>query len=356
MITHHIRAMVVASSCALALNAAACAQLQVYFTTDPAVTGTMPPGAPPNQWDAVGPNGQFNLNIPGGTRLWLACRNEPDPARNKFWGFVITGPAVRDIGRAQNQDGFLGPNDAAPVGKTRLRRAFLLTEYSEVWRFTPQPLWERVQFPNILRNINAPFRVIANSICSDAEVEHLPLPNFRMRDTSIGARGAMIGDPRTTEVWIFPHAQEVDPDRRPEFRAPPDTGDWEAEFVHADPRGDERPLGGIRWRASGPSDAIGLRTEHRFDAVLPLRSADGEAFDLFLVTVNPEAGDSVFELVIDTSPGCPADFNADGALNTQDFFDFLKAFFALEADFNDDGVTNSQDFFDYLAAFFRGCE
>jgi len=37
------------------------------------------------------------------------------------------------------------------------------------------------------------------------------------------------------------------------------------------------------------------------------------------------------------------------------FFDFLTAFFALDADFNGDGATNSQDFFDFLAAFLAGC-
>lgn len=54
---------------------------------------------------------------------------------------------------------------------------------------------------------------------------------------------------------------------------------------------------------------------------------------------------------------CPADFNADGAVNSQDFFDFLGAFFASSpsADFNTDGAINSQDFFDFLAAFFAGC-
>ncbi len=55
--------------------------------------------------------------------------------------------------------------------------------------------------------------------------------------------------------------------------------------------------------------------------------------------------------------GCAADFNADGEVNSQDFFDFLTAFFASEpgADFNHDGFVNSQDFFDFLTAFFAGC-
>jgi hypothetical protein len=55
---------------------------------------------------------------------------------------------------------------------------------------------------------------------------------------------------------------------------------------------------------------------------------------------------------------CPCNWNADDALNSQDFFDFLNEFFMNDADFNDDGVTNSQDFFDFLNCFFEpppGC-
>jgi hypothetical protein len=52
---------------------------------------------------------------------------------------------------------------------------------------------------------------------------------------------------------------------------------------------------------------------------------------------------------------CPADWNHDGTVTSQDFFDFVDAFFAGNADFNNNGTTDSQDFFDFLNAFFAGC-
>jgi len=52
-----------------------------------------------------------------------------------------------------------------------------------------------------------------------------------------------------------------------------------------------------------------------------------------------------------------ADIDGSGTITSQDFFDFLTAFFegGAAADVNGDGDVSSQDYFDFLAAFFVGC-
>ena len=59
-----------------------------------------------------------------------------------------------------------------------------------------------------------------------------------------------------------------------------------------------------------------------------------------------------------TCVNCPCDWNHDGLVTSQDFFDFLSGFFVENADYNHDGQTNSQDYFDFLGCFFvrpAGC-
>lgn len=66
---------------------------------------------------------------------------------------------------------------------------------------------------------------------------------------------------------------------------------------------------------------------------------------------------SAFLAFYTSRPCCPADANADGVVDSADFFLFVTRFMKLDpaADLNDDGTVNSRDFFDYLVAYFGGC-
>jgi hypothetical protein len=113
------------------------------------------------------------------------------------------------------------------------------------------------------------------------------------------------------------------------------TMDWQARTTEFFLDGQSVGLAG--WRLS-PTRDIG---------VMEVRAVVGGSTDT--------AG--IDSVVVTPRGVCAADFNSDGQVTSQDFFDFLSDFFTLSnpADFNNDGVVNSQDFFDYLSAFFTGC-
>jgi len=66
-------------------------------------------------------------------------------------------------------------------------------------------------------------------------------------------------------------------------------------------------------------------------------------------------GSEMWELVNYPATGCPADYNGNSDVNSQDLFDFINDFFGGTADFNGDGMSNSQDFFDFVSVFFSPC-
>lgn len=97
-----------------------------------------------------------------------------------------------------------------------------------------------------------------------------------------------------------------------------------------------------------PFDDADLDHDNDFTEPLPLDAANLPR----VVGVGMDIGAYETQL-----PNCPADYNADKVLNTNDYFAFLTDFFAgnPRADFNADMSVDVQDFFEFLAAFLRGC-
>jgi len=70
-----------------------------------------------------------------------------------------------------------------------------------------------------------------------------------------------------------------------------------------------------------------------------------------------DSGPTSISMRIHAIPKCPADFNGDGTVNTQDFITYLNAWANGDplADWNDDGVIDTRDFIAYLSAWSAGC-
>jgi len=104
---------------------------------------------------------------------------------------------------------------------------------------------------------------------------------------------------------------------------------------------------------AAPSD--GARCPNATDSKVSFEASNHSTYRVRITGYNGASGTGVMHIECSAPPACPCDWNRSGALNSQDFFDFITSFFAGRADYNNSGSTTSQDFFDFIACFFTGC-
>jgi hypothetical protein len=113
-----------------------------------------------------------------------------------------------------------------------------------------------------------------------------------------------------------------------------------------------------QWRRNGvplspfAGDYSGARTPNL--TILGAAASDEAVYD---VVITNACGDTPSKGARLRITSCPADFNRDALVNSQDFFDYLTAFFTLDprADFDASGAVDSADFFAFLGAWMGGC-
>jgi len=112
-----------------------------------------------------------------------------------------------------------------------------------------------------------------------------------------------------------------------------------------------------QWRRDNVDLSDNSRIYGSRSAVLsinPAETADAGVYEV--VVSNGCVSVTSAEAVLSVSR-CSADFNADDIANSQDFFDYLLAFFggSMSADFDGSGLVDSADFFAFLGVFLTGC-
>lgn len=257
--------------------------IQGYITTDRDARDIEPP-AP--GWTELGPDGETSVELEGGAinRFWVAFPNMELPERKTFtleWSGTPDGPRPT----LWVWDGFVSPGRKVGNDGYRRHSRDVPNQYAQSFFFTTCPNWELFEFHVIVRDDTVEtFKFCGDSMCI-ATPRFPPWHPFHRFFGKFGVPGAMTVDPAVTEVWTFPRSAPVDPDLPQSFEAPPHTGEWTAELVPADPEGNVRPLGGVRWTTEGP----GLSIEDPFDATITTLGTADELYDLYLFDAGRDA-------------------------------------------------------------------
>jgi hypothetical protein len=286
MITNNKALLVLCAVLTLVVMPAYGKQLSVYYTTKEARKNSIPVPGERHPWEEADADDLVNnITLKAGKRLWIACDNLIDKDNTKSFSIQLTQNGTdKLLGELEfvEAKGFTSDDEGAPVNVTAVEVDDNASDGTMLFKYlmNPQPKWERLEF-KVMRDISGgSLKAVAASACFNAELEEPEWPDLKelvMTDSSFGAPGAVIGDPRIVRIFIFPRINWVNRDVAPSFVAPEHTGRWNARFVDTDPDGLERPLGGVLFATDGE----GLRTEDRYDLSFAMIGDADQRYDMY---------------------------------------------------------------------------
>jgi hypothetical protein len=227
-------------------------------TQDP---GTTPP--PEEPWEPVGEGGVPFPDDVGG-KIWIGKNNLYWETNEKHWTLTLTGAdadkyGVSSVHGYTNED----PPTEVPVGAVTGIKDVAGPPKQRIFtgKFVPQPEWEVIEIVRtdaLMGGKSATMSVRIDTHCSQISTSSNTL---WVDDGWFGTLGDTL---LVTEVVIFPDNALVDILGEHTFTAPVESGEWYYEFVYADPEGEPRPQGGVRWFTYG----AGLWTENTYSMSL----------------------------------------------------------------------------------------
>ncbi len=282
------RTLILASLCLLLVTAQAYAAKSYYSTTDP---GTTRPdaGAP---WQVIPPGGGVGFPSTLNACIWLGKTNWHIAHNTKSYTLNLGGADAQkyDI---QSATGYVNGSPPSAGAGTSTTTDTAGGGRTITVSFTPQPDWEVLKICRVKKSASfkatSNVTVFAESHCS------LTTTSTVYVDFNTASFSVIDDEPiRVTELTVFADDQPAAPADLQVFVGPPDSGVWFSEIVYADPDGEPRPLGGVRWFTDGPGLAPQEIYFQRFvmegpaSAHYSLYALDAETGNILYFSIEPE--------------------------------------------------------------------
>jgi len=247
--------------------------------------------------DSSKPSGRFSTSLQHNERFFLGIPNEVDLTQQKVLTIVISGAGSENL-EADQAVGHYGANGKKTTKGTIFKPS---EEEQEKYPgckiikvyFPYQPAWEWVRINNTGASGTFTFTIEkAYTNCNDRG-KTPPYYNCYYESGYYGGTANMVGSMGITELWNFPSQATVDAGEPPTFIADPSTGNWTASFVYADPDGEPRPQGGVRFISDGTGLQGGDEYSYEFAMIEDWENeytlyfydaVDGEYYPLFAHT------------------------------------------------------------------------